>query len=142
MLGFQEWPNADTTIAVTMLDGEPIFGVNSTAPLHLYPDEDRARADRYRDMLIETHPDVMQTINIGQKPNDSVYHAESHALLGAAVENGGTLKGRHLAIYVDRIMCPSCEAVLPLLALKLGNPTVTIIDASGVRQTLRNGRWD
>jgi hypothetical protein len=84
----------------------------------------------------------MQTINIGQKPNDSVYHAESHALLGAAVENGGTLKGRHLAIYVDRIMCPSCEAVLPLLALKLGNPTVTIIDASGVRQTLRNGRWD
>jgi len=127
------------TVAFAKIDGTPYLGVNSTAPG--YTDADYAAAVRMRDMLVEKYPDVMRAENPGWKPNDALFHAEATTLLRAAEANGGTLAGRTIAIRVDRDMCWSCDAVLPLVGLELGNPSVTIIDPTGSRGTMRNGTW-
>ena len=84
----------------------------------------------------------MKTDNIGWKPNDALYHAETTALLRAAGANGGSLSGRTLEIYVDREMCRSCDKILPLVNQEIGNPTVNFKDKHGARRTLRNGIWE
>jgi hypothetical protein len=94
-----------------------------------------------RPSLLDKYPDVMNTENIGSRPNDFLYHAEATTLLRAAGENRGTLAGRAIDIYVNHGMCWSCQKALPYLGLELGNPTVTFIDAFGVRRTISNGFW-
>src|SRR5262249_19838174 len=79
----------DDTVALTILDGIEVLGVNSTS--RPYTPEDYARALRLRDDLIRKNPDVMKQKNVGQKPNDAVFHAETTLLLRAAERNGGTL---------------------------------------------------
>jgi hypothetical protein len=134
------WRLDKGTVAVTKIDGLPEFGINSKAPG--YERVDTESADTARRLLIETHPDEMKWRNIGQKPNDSVYHAESTVLLRAARRYGGTLEGRTLEVQVDRDMCPSCDKVLPLLGQELGNPTVTYINMrTGERATMQDGKW-
>ena len=54
----------------------------------------------------------------------------------------GTLTGRTLEVFADRPMCATCRKVLPKLGLELGNPTVTFVDDTGLRLTMRNGQWD
>jgi hypothetical protein len=76
---------------------------------------------------------------LGQKPTDAFFHAETTVLLRAARENGGTLAGRTLEVVVDGRLCPSCEIVLPKVALELGNPTITFTDRIGRRLTVRDG---
>jgi hypothetical protein len=83
----------------------------------------------------------MQTDNIGQKPNDAVFHAETTILLRAAKENGGTLAGRSLEVFGDRPLCANCKEVLPYVGLELGNPTVTFIDSTKTSRTMRDGTW-
>jgi hypothetical protein len=95
-----------------------------------------------RRVLIQKYPDVMKTDNIGQKPNDALFHAEATVLLRAARENGGTLAGQTLEVFADGAMCDSCKKVLPKLGFELGNPTVTFVDDAGQRLTMRNGKWD
>jgi hypothetical protein len=70
----------------------------------------------------------MNTGNIGQIPNNALYHAEATILLRAARENGGTLSGKSIEVTVDRELCGSCEAILPYIGLELGNPTVEFTD--------------
>ena len=129
----------DHTVAYTEVGGTPFIGINSTAPG--YTDADRAAATKMRGVLIEKYPDVMQTANIGWKPNDAVFHAEATILLRAAEGNGGTLAGRTIEIQVDRRMCPGCPIVLPYVTRELGYPTVTLVGPNGVRRTIRNGDW-
>jgi NMD protein affecting ribosome stability and mRNA decay len=62
-----------------------------------------------RDDLIEKYPKVMSTDNIGQIPNDALFHAEVTVLLRAARANGGTLEGKTVEVTVDREMCNSCK---------------------------------
>jgi hypothetical protein len=131
--------NDESTVAYTVVDGQPILGINSRAPG--YTDTDRAAADAMRDTLVAKHPGDMKTENIGHKPNDALYHAEATALLRAARSNSGSLAGKSLDVQVDRRMCGSCEAVLPLLTQELGSPTVTFTAPSGRRRTLRFDRW-
>src|SRR5712691_3852157 len=87
------------------------------------------------------YPDMMDDDNIGQRPNDALFHAETTVLLRAARENGGTLAGRSLEVHSDRPMCYGCERLLPYLGLELGNPTVTFVDPAGQSLTMRNGAW-
>lgn len=87
------------------------------------------------------YPEIMGTGNIGQIPNNSLYHAEPTSLTRAAKENGGTLENRSILVYVDREMCGSCKEVLPYLGLKLGNPMVTFVDRTGTSRTMWNGSW-
>jgi hypothetical protein len=134
-----DMPAGQGTVAYGEVDGAPYIGVNSNAPG--YTEADRIAADQMRDALLAKYPDVMETENIGRMPNNAVYHAEITTLLRAARENGGTLAGREIQINVDREMCWSCDRILPLVGLELGNPAVTIIDATGARHTMRNGRW-
>jgi hypothetical protein len=102
---------------------------------------DRFAAARMRNALIRKYPDVMKQDNIGQKPNDALFHAETTVLLRAARQNGGTLKGRTIEVYVDRSMCGSCEKVLPKVGVELGNPTVTFVDRAGRSRTMKDGDW-
>jgi len=110
----------DDTVAATTLDGEEVFWSNSTARGYSKT-RDGYAARRMRNVLIRKYPDVMKQDNIGQKPNDALFHAETTVLLRAARQNGGTLKGRTLEVYVDRSMCRRCEKVLPKVGIELGN---------------------
>ena len=127
------------TVTYTELNGENIFGSNSTSPT--YTRNDRDAAVSLRETLLEKYPDIMNTEDIGRRPNDGLFHAETTALLRAARLNGGTLEEKTLEVHSDRPLCPSCLTVLPYVGLELGNPTVTFIDSIGLRQTIRNGKW-
>jgi hypothetical protein len=83
----------------------------------------------------------MKNGNIGQKPNDALFHAEATVLLRAARKNGGTLAGRKIEIHSERALCDSCRELLPYIGLELGNPTVTFIDRAGRALTMKNGAW-
>jgi hypothetical protein len=127
------------TVTYTNINGENIFGSNSTSPT--YSDGDFAAAERMRFFLNDKYPEVMQADHVGQKPNDALFHAEATVLLRAAKANGGTLAGQTLKIFSDRPMCYSCNAVLPLIGRELGSPTVTFVGPSGSTKTMRNGTW-
>ncbi|MEX0745906.1 MAG: hypothetical protein WD118_09930 [Phycisphaeraceae bacterium] len=83
----------------------------------------------------------MKTDNIGQIPNNAIYHAETTCLLRAACANGGTLAGKTIEVHVDRKICWSCKEILPYIGLELGNPTVTFIEPTGRVRTMRDGDW-
>jgi hypothetical protein len=127
------------TLAYTEINGKGIYGANSTSAA--YETSDRAAADNMRDALIRDFPEYFDKDNIGQAPNNAIYHAETTALLRAARENGGSLKGRELEVYVDTPICRNCESVLPYVGLELDNPTVTFFGPRGERRTMRDGRW-
>jgi hypothetical protein len=127
------------TIAVTKGESENEFGVSSK--LSPYTGEDRAEANRLRDTLRQKYPKLTKHLNIGEKPNDVPYHAETTLLTRLARKNGGSLVGRTLVAHTDREMCPGCEKLLPKIGLELGNPTVTFIDGEGRRLTMRDGEW-
>ena len=74
-------------------------------------------------------------------PNNAIYHAETTALLRAASENGGSLKGQELVVTVDKPMCKDCRTVLPYVGIELDNPTVTFVGLNGEHRTMRDGRW-
>jgi hypothetical protein len=116
------------------------FGVNSGA--NSYTSADRAAANDMRSTLINKYPDVMETDRIGLMPNNGLYHAETTLLLRAARANGGSLAGMEFEVHVDgQSVCRSCRTVLPYVGLELGNPTVTFIEPSGLRRTMRDGAW-
>lgn len=130
---------SEGTVAILEVDGQAVFGVNGNAPGYTARDEVMARDMRAR--LIEQHPDIMATGNIGHKPNDALFHAEANALLRAAEPNGSTLAGRTIEMRVDRELCRSCEFVLPSMGTQIGNPTVRIIDGTGAVWIMRDGIW-
>jgi len=141
LFGRPTWPIDKGTVAVAEIDGKIFFGVNSHAPG--YDDSDFKVARQMRDLLIDKYPQVMNSSNIGQTPNDSLFHAESTILLRAARESNDGLEGRTIEIHTDREMCAtSCEFVLPKLGLELGNPRVVFVDPAGRTRSMRNGRWE
>jgi hypothetical protein len=127
------------TVTWARLDGKDIFGSNSDSPT--YTRVDRVAAETIRDVLIRKYPNEMATDSIGRMPNNTVFHAETTILLRAARERGGTLAGRTLVIYSDRVICNHCPTVLPKIALELGNPAVVFIDRAGRTFTVRDGKW-
>jgi hypothetical protein len=127
------------TVSYTEFKGQIIYGSNSTSPT--YTISDRREAERLRDVLMEKYPDVMETDDIGRRPNDALFHAEANALTRAARANSGTLAGQTITIHSDRPLCPSCSTVLPYVGQELGNPTVTFVGPSGRAKTMRDGRW-
>jgi hypothetical protein len=129
----------DGTVAVTTVDGADIFGSNSNSPT--YTNADRAAAEGLRNNLIEKYSDVLDADNVGRRPNDALFHAETTVLLRAARQSGGTLADRTLEVFVDNPMCLSCRRVLPYVGIELGNPAVTFVDSTGARHTMRNGTW-
>ena len=131
--------SSNRTVAVTTVDGETIFGSSGRSPT--FTDADGHDSERMRAALVQKYPDLMNTQNFGQCPNDALYHAEANILMRAAKRFGGSLAGRELEVYVDRTMCPSCRIVLPLLSRELGNPAVTFIDNGGSVMRLHNGSW-
>ena len=132
------------TAAVTSLDDTRIFGFNSGIAefSDQYSARDETAANELRDGLLARNYDELQRENIGQRPFDALYHAETTVLLRAWEQNGRTLEGKELLVFVDGPMCRSCRIMLPYVGLELGNPTVTFVDRRGTIRTMRNGRWD
>lgn len=131
--------SSDRTVAYTEIDGRPVIGVSSRSPG--YTDADDAAARDMRDQLIRAFPNEMATANLGHMPNNALFHAEANALLRAAEPHNGNLAGRALDIWVDRELCPNCNTVLPLIGMRLGNPTVRFIDPLGDVSIMKHGRW-
>jgi hypothetical protein len=127
------------TVAVATINGKHVFGSNSNSPT--YTRQDQLLAERLRQNLIQKYPDVMKRDNLGEKPNDALFHAETTVLLRAARESGGTLAGQTIEVFADRPLCISCKKVLPYVGLELGNPTVTFVGPDASRKTMRNGSW-
>lgn len=126
-------------VAWTEINGKEIFGVNARS--REYTSTDNSAARRLRAALIEKYPETIDIVDIGRYPNAAVFHAEVTTLLRAAVQNGGTLAGQTLTVYVDAKICASCPLVLPKIGLELGNPTVTFVPAVGKPRTMKDGDW-
>lgn len=140
LFGRAVWPQDKGTVAVGAIEGNIYFGVNSTAPG--YSDADWNAAAQMRQALINKYPLTMNTTDLGQMPNDGLFHAEATFLLRAANDSGGTLENRSIEIIVDRDICRSCGKILPNLGMELGNPYVVFTERqSGVRSEMWNGRW-
>jgi len=139
LLGEPIWSGEQNSVSTCQVDGVPYVGVNSQALT--YSDRDDATAGQLRSSLVQSYPRTMNTDNIGRYPNNAVFHAEATCLLRAARANGGTLAGRTIEVTVDREMCPSCEKILPLIGLELGNPVVTFVDPVGRVRKMHNGEW-
>ncbi len=127
------------TVTYTEINNAALYGINSDSPE--YKDRDMIAAEQLRGELIAKYPHAMARENIGQMPNNAVFHAEATVLLRASKANGGTLAGKSLEVHVDRPMCYSCDRILPLVGLQLGDPTVTFIGPSGIAKTMRGGAW-
>jgi len=128
------------TVGWTNKDGVDTFGSSSTLPS--YTAEDQRAAEEMRQTLVEKYPEVMKSDNIGERPNNALFHAETTVLLRAAKENGGTLANQRFEVVIDRPMCSSCDTVLPLVGKELGNPVVTFVGPKGTTKTMHNGTWD
>ncbi len=140
LFGRAVWPVDKGTVAVGAIDGNIHFGVNSTAPG--YSDADWNVATRMRQTLIDKYPLMMNTTDLGQMPNDGLFHAEATFLLRAAKDRGGNLENLSIEIMVDRDICRSCGRILPNLGMELGNPYVVFTERqSGIRSEMWNGRW-
>jgi hypothetical protein len=140
LFGRPAWPQDKGTVAAGEIDGRLYFGINEDAPG--YTDADWNRATQARNDLITKYPKTMKTDNIGQMPNDALFHAESTILLRAAKDNGGSLANRSIEIYVDREVCDSCGKVLTKLGVELGDPYVVFIErGTGLRNEMWNGKW-
>ncbi|MEA2881114.1 MAG: hypothetical protein QOH32_333 [Bradyrhizobium sp.] len=140
LFGRPDWPQDKGTVAVGKIDGQLYFGVNSGAPD--YSGADRNTAMAARDNLINKYPDTMEKTDLGQVPNDALFHAESTILLRAANDSGGSLANRSIEIQVDRPVCYSCGEVLTKLGLELGDPYVVYVErGTGVRNAMWNGKW-
>jgi hypothetical protein len=137
---FFEKRNDEGVVACTEINGREVCGSNSRFA-DAYTDEDRARATELRQDLITKHRYIMAIKNVGFKPNVAVYHAETTVLLRAKHENGGTLAGQTLRVFVEDTPCSSCQMILRYIGLELGNPTVTFISRTGWKRTMRDGRW-
>ncbi|MDC7785672.1 hypothetical protein PQJ75_06180 [Rhodoplanes sp. TEM] len=140
LFGQSAWPLDRGTVAVAEVNGLLYFGTNSGAPTCTRVDE--TAAIRMRDMLITTYPKIMSSAQIGQIPNNSLFHAEATILLRASRDFSGSLDETAIQVFVDRDLCFSCRRALPVLGLELGNPRVTYVErSSGRRSEMWNGRW-
>lgn len=70
---------SDGTVARAVMDGRIVYGVNSDSPD--YTPFDFASAVALRQQLLLYDSDVMSVNNIGQKPNDALFHAESTSIM-------------------------------------------------------------
>jgi hypothetical protein len=89
---------------------------------------------------MKKYPALSSGDNIGKMPRNAIFHAETTVLLRAARENGGTLAGQTIDVYVDDETCNNCKTILPYVGLELGNPTVTFTDSKGSTFTIQDGK--
>lgn len=138
---FGEHNPDDVTVAVTTIDGREINGTSSK--FGDWRAIDYAETRRLRAAVLRRNPHLAKGRGLSQVPLDAFFHAETNLLLRAARENGGSLAGRSLDVFVDNETCYRCEQILGRVGIELGNPTVTFINSrSGrVMGVVRDGEW-
>jgi len=113
------------TVAFIEVNGEKIFGVNSS----LLSDAEKNLGRRYFAIMQENgyFKDVHR---YGQGSSQVFTHAEGYALLKAYEISGGNL-GEKVIIYTDRATCEICKKYLPLLKEYLGIKHLIIVNKNG-----------
>tara|TARA_R110002095_G_C4202346_1_gene235160 strand:+ start:318 stop:722 length:405 start_codon:yes stop_codon:yes gene_type:complete len=114
------------TVAYVEIEGNKIFGVNSTALLN---DADKNLGRMWREKL---------KFSAGRA--QALFHAEAHALMRAYEKTGGKLPSK-ITLYVDRLTCGPCQASLPKLAESMGIDQLTIITKNGHVGEIIDGKW-
>ncbi|MCH5599228.1 deaminase [Niabella ginsengisoli] len=102
------------TVAFVEVNGEKVFGVNST----LLGEGDKDLGRSWRDK-----------IGLGAGKSQVFFHAEANSLMNAHAKNGGLPS--KMTMYVDRATCANCRKYLPDLMKALGVKELNIIDKSG-----------
>ncbi|MCF6178853.1 MAG: deaminase [Geopsychrobacter sp.] len=114
------------TVAVTEINGNKYFGVNS---INL-TNSDKMLARSWRDRLGLTR---------GQ--DQVLFHAEAHSLMRAYDRANGNLP-QNIVLYVDRASCGTCQTYLPALISEMGISNLTLNFSSGRSAIIRNGIFD
>ncbi|MEJ5105897.1 RHS repeat domain-containing protein [Chryseobacterium sp. MYb328] len=102
------------TVAFVKVNGEKIFGINSS----LLGDGDKDLSRAWRDK-----------IGLGAGKSQVFFHAEAYSLMSAH-SKFGELPSK-MTLYVDRATCPNCQKYLPGVMKALGIKELEIIDKSG-----------
>ncbi len=109
------------TVASINLDGERIFGVNSTITKESQ-EATKALRQKWFEKIQWVPPKKKQPLHLGHA--QSLTHAEAHALINA-FENRESLP-KKLTMVVDRKTCNMCRGELPALLKTLGLEELTI----------------
>ena len=83
----------------------------------------------------------MNTKDIGQRPNDAVFHAETNLLLRAARSSGGTLESQSLEVFLIEICVGVAQPSYPMLASRSAILQSPSWGPTGLSRTMRNGAW-
>jgi hypothetical protein len=114
------------TVAFVDVDGQPVFGVNSSA---LIRDADKNLARQWRDQL-----------NLGRGKDQVFFHAEAHSLMRAYEKTGGNMPSR-VNMYVDRLSCGICQTYLPRLTRSMNIDELSFTFKDGRAAVIRNGEF-
>lgn len=110
----------DGTVSITTVKigerEEVVIGVNSSN----FSDADHALVKHWEERM------EVPKGKKGTFERQAMYHAEAHTLMQIYTKTGGNMPPV-LTIYVDRVACSSCQAVLPDLVKNMGIDTLKIV---------------
>ena len=110
----------DGTVSITTVkvgdSEEVVIGVNSTN----FSEADHALVKHWEERM------EVPKGKKGTFERQAMYHAEAHTLMQIYTKTGGNMPPV-LTIYVDRVACSSCQAVLPDLVKDMGIDTLKIV---------------
>ena len=119
------------TVSFVDIDGNPVFGVNST---NLARDIDKNLGRDWASTL---------DLQYGRGTGQFLTHAEAHSLMRAYDKTGGNLPA-NMSMYVDRASCSFCRApdALPRMAREMGVENLTLHFKDGRTGIIRNGAFE
>jgi hypothetical protein len=123
------------TVAFTEINGQKIFGTNTTLGLEKLNGNNRVLRENTL-KRIQNELGELQDVNYGTKTKTMfLTHAEAEALIKTAEKFNGKLP-KEMTLFVDRITCGECQEGLPLLVKLYGIEKLTVRDSHGYIYTI------
>ena len=117
------------TVALLDLNGNPVFGVNST----LGSEADMNMARGWRSTMEDDY-------GWGAGKSQTLFHAEGQSLMKAYDMTGGNLP-EEMNMYVDRLSCGTCQNYLPDLMDAMGVKKLNLFFKSGKDAVIQDGEY-
>jgi hypothetical protein len=117
------------TVALLDLNGNPVYGVNST----LGSEADMNMARGWRDTMQEDY-------GWGAGKSQTLFHAEGQSLMKAYNMTGGSLP-EEMNMYVDRLSCGTCQNYLSDLMDAMGVKRLNLFFKSGKDAVIQDGEY-
>ncbi|MCQ2995017.1 hemagglutinin repeat-containing protein [Pseudomonas syringae] len=111
------------TVAVVEVNGQKVFGVNSSALLN---DADKNLGRQWREKM-----------GFNQGEGQVVFHAEAHSLMRAYEKTGGKMPSE-MTLYVDRKTCGNCARYLPEIMHEMKIDVVNLVMKNGQKVTINS----